>query len=107
MIQRCENPKNHAYVHYGGKGVKVCPEWHDAKVFCEWALANGYVDTPQERRRDRCSIDRINSNGDYCPDNCQIVTVSTNSKRCLKERWEGKTCDFIRLRNGRFAGCYN
>lgn len=103
MIQRCENPKNKAYSRYGGKGITVCSAWHDAKTFIDWAVEHGYTDTPKENRGKHCSIDRIDSNGNYCPENCRIISVSENSRRADISRWKGKTCDYIRLRNGRFA----
>lgn len=75
MINRCVNPKNKSYDYYGGRGIKVCDEWLDkktgAKAFCEWALANGY--------REGLTIDRIDVNGDYSPDNCRWVTMSVQS----------------------------
>ena len=71
MKQRCYNPKNKAYNFYGGKGVKICREWlNNPKLFEDWALTHGY--------QDNLSIDRIDSNGDYCPENCQWLTLEEN-----------------------------
>ena len=42
MIQRCENPKRPQYIRYGGRGIKVCEEWHNYETFRKWALENGY-----------------------------------------------------------------
>jgi len=76
MKQRCYNPKRETYKWYGGKGVRVCDQWKDSYVnFKRWALANGYMDN--------LSIDRIDSDGDYSPDNCQWITLSDNVKRCF------------------------
>lgn len=67
MKQRCYNPKNKFYNHYGGKGIIVCEEWlNDFEVFQEWAYGNGY--------REYLSIDRINNDKGYMPQNCRWVT---------------------------------
>lgn len=66
MCGRCNNPKNDAYVWYGGRGISVCVEWEDYLTFRDWALKNGYSD--------ELSIDRIDVNGDYCPQNCKWST---------------------------------
>lgn len=62
MRRRCQDPKNKRYPHYGGRGIKVCPEWEDFAVFREWARASGYTDELQ--------IERKEVDGDYCPENC-------------------------------------
>ena len=90
MIQRCENPNSPSFKWYGGKGVKVCEEWHDYAKFAEWAKANGYVERIGIQRKDRLSIDRVDSNGDYCPGNCRWITVHENTEQMLKERYAKK-----------------
>lgn len=71
--KRCYYKKDNSYSVYGGRGVKVCDEWHSYKKFKEWALKNGYYS-------DKLTIDRIDNNGDYCPDNCHFTSHSQNSR---------------------------
>jgi len=66
MLQRCNNPNNSNYSRYGGRGIKVISAWLDATTFIEWALTNGY--------KDNLTINRINNDSDYCPNNCNWLT---------------------------------
>lgn len=67
MKQRCYNSNNSNYNRYGGRGIKVCSEWlHDFKTFYDWALKNGYDEN--------LTIDRINFDGNYEPNNCRWIT---------------------------------
>lgn len=72
MKSRCENPNRTKYKDYGGRGIKVCEEWHEASNFILWALNNGYERGLQ--------LDRIDNDGDYCPENCRFVTPKENSR---------------------------
>jgi hypothetical protein len=76
MIYRCESPKSPAYHHYGGRNISVCEEWHDPLVFYKWAKSNGY--------KDNLSIDRINNDGDYEPNNCRWATMSQQANNTRK-----------------------
>lgn len=68
MKERCENPHNKSYKHYGGKGIKVCNEWSTSfKNFMEWATCNGY--------QEDLTIDRIDNLKGYEPSNCRFVTT--------------------------------
>lgn len=70
MKYRCNNPNYHAYHRYGGRGIKVCKEWvENPKSFIEWSLNNGYDN--------KKSIDRIDVNKGYFPDNCRWVDMKT------------------------------
>jgi hypothetical protein len=71
MIRRCESEKAHNYKWYGGKGVRVCPEWRsDFLMFKTWADAHGYSHGLE--------LDRIDSEGDYAPGNCRFITKKAN-----------------------------
>lgn len=73
MKQRCYNPSDKHYKWYGAKGVKVCEEWlNDPAEFVSWCENNGY--------REGLTIDRINSEGDYSPDNCRFITMSAQQR---------------------------
>lgn len=72
MRQRCSDVNSNDFKYYGGRGIKVCDEWLNYYVFHDWALANGYADS--------LSIDRIDNEGNYKPDNCRWVVLEQQAR---------------------------
>ena len=76
MRARCNCKNNGRYKYYGGRGISVCSEWDDYEVFEQWALSNGY---DEKSERGKCTLDRIDNNGNYEPSNCRWVDMSIQS----------------------------
>ncbi len=86
MKQRCSNPNATKYEIYGGKGIKVCDEWLKFMNFYNWSIANGY--------NDNLSIDRIDGDKDYTPENCRWVTYKVQGNNTEQNHiltYRGKT----------------
>lgn len=87
MKTRCYNAESDAYDRYGGRGIEVCEDWKNSFVsFYEWAMANGYADN--------LTIDRIDNDGNYSPENCRWSTKQeqNNNRRCNRMiTYNGKT----------------
>lgn len=102
---RCTNPNYKRFQDYGGRGISVCKDWNKFDNFKDWAMSNGYADN--------LTIDRIDNNGNYEPNNCRWVTQKINSHnkrnnlyfthqnktQCLKEWAEELNIDYILLYN--------
>ncbi len=85
MKERCLNSNATNYSSYGGRGIGVCDEWRDSyEEFEKWAMASGY---DPSAKFSECSLDRIDNDRDYCPDNCRWVTYAKqaqNRRKCQK-----------------------
>lgn len=79
MRTRCNNKKRHDYKEYGGRGIKVCNEWDNYENFRDWSLMNGYANN--------LSIDRIDNNSGYSPDNCRWTTQSQQMRNTRKNKF--------------------
>jgi hypothetical protein len=87
MKDRCNNPKNDNYHNYGGRGITICENWENHfDNFYNWSISNGY--------EDNLSIERIDVNGNYCPQNCKWATIkeqNNNTRRSILITYNGET----------------
>ena len=108
---RCYRNTSKYYKYYGGRGITMCKEWlDDYQNFYNWAIKNGYDETAP---KGACTIDRIDVNGNYEPNNCRWISMreqsrnKRNNKRisyngethCLKEWAEILSVDYKKLRD--------
>lgn len=85
MKQRCYSPGNPSYKYYSAKGITVCDEWlNDFYAFRQWAIDNGY---DYSKTRKEQSLDRIDNQKGYSPDNCRFVSHSENCKNTDRNVW--------------------
>lgn len=84
MLARCRNPKTQSYERWGGRGIKVCKEWHAFEAF--------FADMGKKPKNK--SLDRIDNDGNYEPGNCRWATQRTqsgNQEKSLRYEWNGQT----------------
>ena len=79
MVHRCYNTKCSGFKYYGARGIGVCLEWLDPvnglEKFYNWSLENGF------NEESNLQIDRIDNDGDYCPENCEFITKRANLEK--------------------------
>lgn len=79
MLARCSSPTHPSYRWYGARGIRVCEEWRVFTTFRAWAESSGY--------RQGLSLDRISSDKDYAPENCQWIPLAENTRKNRNLRW--------------------
>lgn len=84
--RRCLNKNSKDYKYYGARGISICSEWLNYPSFKQWSLSSGY--------KDNLTIERINPDKNYSPENCEWITKSENTRRRnIKYHADRKLCE--------------
>lgn len=89
MRTRCSCGNRCDSKYYHDKGIKVCDEWSDFWSYVEWwdgQYIKWYMHNEPMFEKSRLEVDRINGNGDYCPENCRLVTHRVNMNNTCKSK---------------------
>lgn len=78
LRSRCNYKKHKSFHRYGGRGIKLCEGWEEFIHFYNWSITHGW--------KEHLTIDRIDNDGNYCPENCQWITKSENSHKKRSKR---------------------
>lgn len=79
MRKRCRCETCDAFKRYGGRGITICKDWEEYSKFKQWAISNGY--------QDDLTIERIDVNGNYCPENCKWIPFKEQAKNRTTTVW--------------------
>lgn len=92
---RCYNKNSAHYNIYGGKGIVMCENWkNNFEDFYKWSYENGYCEEKLTSGRNKLTIDRIDNNKGYCPENCRWVNMSVQRRNEIRTKqftFDGKT----------------
>lgn len=88
MLRRCDSPKRWDYKYYGARGITVCEEWKDIESFIQWANLNGW--------KKELTLDRIDNDGNYEPDNCQWIPFKENIRKNTHTKLDFEIAEQIR-----------
>jgi len=101
---RCYNPKSTQYFDYGGRGIQMCEAWlHNFQDFYDWAMKSGYIGGSN------LTLDRIDVNGNYCPENCRFVpmTIQARNQRLKKTNKSGVMGVFYNKKINKYEASIN